>query len=229
MPVAALLTGLVAFTAPSAAPAEDARPSNSTLVSLTVSPHIIAAGGTATGTVKRNTAGGFTVVDLASANPTIATVPSRVTIPRRATANSFTVSGTQGEGGCTTVSARTGTAAPIQTKIAVAPYNPRVSTLTLRFGSGGGMADGGFDGQTIQGTVTLSSPAARGVTVALTSSAPRGLDLPSSVYIAPGKSSAAVSIKQRSPGNIDCAVVTASLGTAVSKRLVLFWASPEGW
>lgn len=229
VPVAALLAAVVAFTAPNAAPGEDAPPSNSTLTSLTVSPYLITASGTATGTVRRNTAAGFTVVNLTSANTAVATVPSRITIPRRSSAGSFTVTGTPGEGGCTTVSARTGTDAPVQTKIAVAPSNPRFSTLTLRFGSAGGTADAGFDGATIAGTVTLSSPTPRGVTVALSSSAPRGLDLPASVYIAPGQSSAPVSIKQRVRGNLDCAVVTASLGTAVSKRLVLFWASPEGW
>jgi hypothetical protein len=56
-----------------------------------------------------------------------------------------------------------------------------------------------------------------------------GLDHPASVYIAPGQSSASVSVKQRSPGDVNCAVVTASRGTAVSKRLLLFYASPEGW
>lgn len=228
VPVAALLAGVVAFTVPSAVPGEDARLSNSTLTSLSVSPHILAAGGTATGTVKRNTAAGFTVVDLTSANPAVATVPSRITIPRRSSAGSFTVTGTQGSGGCTTISGRSSTEGAVQTKIAVAPSNSRLSSLTLRFGSSG-PADAGLDGQTFAGTVTLSSPSPRGVTVALASSASRGLDLPASVFIGPGQSSASFSMKQRTPGNMDCVVVTASVGTNVSKRLVLFWASPEGW
>lgn len=237
VPVAALLTGLVAFSAPGGASDEAARLSDSTLTSLTVSPEIIAAGGTATGTVRRNTAAGSTVVDLSSANPAIATVPSRITIARGTSAGSFTVTGTRGGGGCTTVSATTasprgGTATTIRRKIAVAPSNPRWSPLTLRFGTQSGVADAGLAGQTFQGTVTLSSPTARGVTVALTSGGTRGmggLDHPASVYIAPGQSSASVSVKQRSPGDVNCAVVTASLGTAVSKRLLLFYASPEGW
>lgn len=165
VPVAAMLTGLVAFTAPGGASDEAARLSDSTLTSLTVSPEIIAAGGTATGTVRRNTAAGSTVVDLSSANPAIATVPSRITIARGASAASFTVTGTRGGGGCTTVSATTasprgGTASTIRRKIAVAPSNPRWSPLTLRFGTRSGVADAGLAGQTFEGTVTLSSPTA---------------------------------------------------------------------
>jgi hypothetical protein len=238
VPVAALLTGLVAFTAPGDASDDAARLSESTLTSLAVSPDVIAAGGTAMGTVKRNTTFGTTVVNLTSANPAIATVPSSITIAGRTSAGSFTVTGTRGGGGCTTISATTvsprgGTASTIRSgTIAVAPYNPRWSPLTLRFGSGSGVATSGLAGQTFEGTVTLSSPTTRGVTVAITSGATRGmggLDHPASVYIAPGQSSASVSVKERSPGALKCAVVTASLGRAASKRLLLFWASPEGW
>ncbi len=166
------------------------------LSSLTLNPTSVVGGNSSTGTVTLTAAapsGGFTV-QLSSSNPSVASVPSSVTVPAGQTSASFTVA-TQQVSSTTqvTITARAGGVSR-QATLTVNPPSGSVTlqSLTIRPTSVWG-------GDSATGTVTLSAPApAGGVVVQLRSSNSGAASVPSSITIPAGQRSARFAIRTTS-------------------------------
>lgn len=105
------------------------------VTSLTVSPIDVTSGGTSTGTVTLDAlpAKGSVTVQLASANPQVATVPSSVSFSStslvKSTSKTFSVQSVSGASGCSRISAQLGTA---PAKRAVLFVRPVASSSSLK-------------------------------------------------------------------------------------------------
>ena len=165
------------------------------LSSLSLNPMSVTGGNSSTGTVTLSgpaPAGGAQVT-LSSSNTTVARVPSSVTVGAGATSATFTVTTSAvatsttvtisaAYGGVTKTASLTVTPAP--------PPPPTLSSLTLNPSSVIGGA------QSSTGRVTLSSPApAGGVTVMLSSSNPGVANVPSSVVVPAGATTATFTVR----------------------------------
>ena len=164
------------------------------LATLTQNPTSVIGGSqSSTGTVTLSgsaPAGGVQVV-LSSSNPGAAQVPSSVTVPAGATTATFTVT-TSAVASSTWVSISASFGGVTKTAtLSVNPVpRPTVSSLTLNPSS----VIGGLQSST--GTVTLSGPApAGGAQVALSSSNPGAAQVPSSITVPAGATSASFTVR----------------------------------
>jgi hypothetical protein len=190
------------------------------LSSVSLSPTSVTGGTASTGTVTL-TAGapaGGAVVSLASSHVNVASVPQTVTVAAGATSATFsvttspvsvttTVTITASYGGTTSTASLTVGPEPPPASLQAVSLNPTSVT-------GGGSS---------QGTVTLSSAApAGGAAVSLSSSNPGVANVPPSVTIAAGATSATFTTTTSSVGASTAVTVTASYnGTSRSAGLTV--------
>src|SRR5436190_3950217 len=164
-----------------------------TLSTLSLNPTTVTGGDSSTGTVTLSgpAPSGGAQVALSSSDPSVATVPSSVTVAAGATSATFTVS-TSTVTASTTVMISASyagvTKAASLTVNPVPPPPPALSSLTLNPST----VIGGVQSST--GRVTLSAPApAGGVTVILSSNSGTA-SVPSSVFIPAGATSATFTV-----------------------------------
>jgi hypothetical protein len=177
------------------------------LQGFTLSTGTINGGQTATGTVSINSPApsGGVVVNLASSNIAVATVPATVTVPAGQTQATFQVTGqTVATDSSATITASRGPASISRT------INVRGVTFSMNIAPGsvvGGAANAA-------GTVTLSNPApAGGVTIALSSSRPVIASVPATVTVPFGQTSAPFTITTSPTASTQMATISATLGT----------------
>jgi IPT/TIG domain/PQQ-like domain len=185
-----------------------------TLSSLTLNPTTVVGGSTSTGTVTLSgpAPSGGAVVSLISDNPSVASVPATVTVSAGQTTASFTVT-TSAVSTATrvTITASYGTGR-VSATLTVNP--PSLVSLTLVPNTVRG-------GTPSTGTVVLNGPApAGGVVVRLSSSNPILVNVPSSVTVAAGSTSASFTARTRFTPTRTVVTVSAWNGT-VLKRATL--------
>jgi hypothetical protein len=185
-----------------------------TLSSLTLNPTTVVGGSTSTGTVTLSgpAPSGGAVVSLSSDNPSVASVPATVTVSAGQTTASFTAT-TSAVSTATrvTITASYGTSRVTAT-LTVNP--PSLVSLTLVPNTVRG-------GTPSTGTVVLNGPApAGGVLVRLSSSNPILVNVPSSVTVAAGSTSASFTARTRFTPTRTVVTVSAWNGT-VLKRATL--------
>ncbi len=166
------------------------------LSSLTLNPSTVVGGQSSTGTVTLTApaqSGGFTV-QLSSSNPSVASVPSSVTVPQGQTSANFTVSTTQVSSQTqVTITASAGGV----TRQATLTVNPPSGSVTLQSLTISPTSVWG--GSSATGTVTLSGPApSGGAVVQLRSSNSSAAIVPSSVTVPAGQTSARFTIRTTS-------------------------------
>ena len=187
-------------TAPATrAPAFAKAPSGGAIAALVLSPTAVASGASAQGTVVIGSAAPAkgTTVTLASSDPTVATVPSNVTVPRGQTSATFAITTMPTGGATVTITASQGRSAQSAT-LNVAP--PALTGLTLSPASLAVNATG-------QGTVTLSGLVVENTTVTLVTSR-SGVVVPSTVTILAGLSRTTFEVLALQAGSF---TITASL------------------
>src|ERR1035437_6517406 len=185
-----------------------------TLSSLTLNPTTVVGGSTSTGTVTLSgpAPSGGAVVSLTSDNPSVASVPATVTVSAGQTTASFTA---------TTSAVSTATRVTITASYATSRVTatltvnpPSLVSLTLVPTTVRG-------GTPSTGTVVLNGPApAGGVLVRLSSSNPILVNVPSSVTVAAGSTSASFTARTRFTPTRTVVTVSAWNGT-VLKRATL--------
>jgi len=183
------------------------------LVSVTVEPAAVPAGGAPTGIVRLSAPALAPVqVTLMSSNPMLAFVPTSVTIPIRQMSARFPITTDMRRtnlGGCAVLS---GSHAGLS----------RTAALLVQIPSfGAGIALSFRDAlppttTPITGTVTLSEPApAGGARITLAISDPAIAAVPAMLTIRPGSTSLTFPISLRQAG---CAVLSGTLGSATARR-----------
>ncbi|MCI0422342.1 MAG: hypothetical protein L0312_24490 [Acidobacteria bacterium] len=182
------------------------------LTSFSLSPLMIAVGGTASGNLQLNGAapsGGF-LVSISSSNTAVAAAPPPVSIPAGSNSGQFTISG-NGAGCCFIIDNLGLTRLPLGVRTAPpAHFDLTVSNVTQT--SAQGKIDLSF-------IATLANP----VTVQLTSSNPALASVPASLTIAAGASKVfPITI---GAGINECAMITARVGTG-SDSVMLFTTLP---
>ncbi len=160
--------------------------SGTTLSSLTLSPDSVTGGSSSTGTVTLSGQAprGGAVVTLSSGDPSVATVPASVTVPRRATSATFTVTTASVSANQPVSISGAYNGTTFSAALTVTPAVPvTLSSLTLNPTSVTG-------GNSSTGTVTLSGAApSGGAVVSLTSGNTSVATVPSSVTVAAGATS----------------------------------------
>ncbi|MFN7017960.1 MAG: S8 family serine peptidase [Fimbriimonadales bacterium] len=196
-------------------------PTQPSLHTLSLNPTSVVGGTSSTGTVTLTAAapsGGF-VVNLSSSHPSVASVPSSVTVPAGATSANFTVStSTVSSSTNVTITASAGGVA----RTATLTVNPASTTVTLQSLTISPTSVWG--GSTATGTVRLSGPApAGGAVVQLRSSSARA-SVPSSVTIPAGATSANFTIRTTSAFSITTVTITATYnGVSRSAQLTIWF------
>ena len=186
--------------------------------SLSLSPTDVQSGLASTATVTLDVASPRAVVrvNLSSSNPSVASVPSSVEVPRGARTTTFSVRSVRGAAGCTTISARVNTTTRT-TQLFVVPGSPSSPvTLTLSQSS---IAGGG----SLTGRVVVAQPSAVGHVVQLSSSNP-SVTVPASVTLGPneiGVAEATFNIGTAVVAPSTCSVISASFeGSPASRKLL---------
>ena len=148
---------------------------------------------------------GGAVVALGSSNPAVASVPASVTIPQGQNTTSFTIT-TQPVAQLTNVAILASRSKTIQLNLELLPPGA-LASLSLNPTTATG-------GQSSQGTVTLSSPApAGGVVVALSSTDTSAAQVPASVTVPAGVTSATFTVTTTpTPGVGTFSEISASAG-----------------
>jgi hypothetical protein len=153
------------------------------LSGFTLNPTEIASGGTSTGTITIGTPApvGGVIVNIATSNSNVASVPASVTIPQGQTSATFTVTGgflatSTGDQATITVG-RTGT--PFTATITVDPL-PVSLVLTPSDLLGGGTATG---------TITIGAATPNGITFTVTTDQPGDIGVPATVTVPGGQTS----------------------------------------
>jgi hypothetical protein len=194
-------------------------PPTRTLTALTLSPATVTGGSSSTGTVTLSGAApaGGAVVNLSSADPTVATVPASVTVPAGASSSTFavatsSVSASQsvfisGTAGGVTQSAQLTVNPSTPPPPPPPPPAPAVSALGLNPSTVTGGA-----GST--GTVTLSSAAPAGGLVVNLTSNNTAASVPASVTVAAGATTATFSVTTTSVTATQAPVISATGGGA---------------
>ena len=196
-------------------------PTQPSLHTLSLNPTSVVGGTSSTGTVTLTAAapsGGF-VVNLSSSHPSVASVPSSVTVPAGATSANFTVStSTVSSSTNVTITASAGGVA----RTATLTVNPASTSVTLQSLTISPTSVWG--GSTATGTVRLSGPApAGGAVVQLRSSSARA-SVPSSVTIPAGATSANFTIRTTSAFSITTVTITATYnGVSRSAQLTIWF------
>jgi hypothetical protein len=183
---------------------------------VTMSPVVVNGGASATATVTLDVASATgTSVLLSSSRPSIATVPGKFSIPARARSGTFTVQTSAGNGGCSTISARTSsTSLPQTALISVRPTTGQ-GPMSLHLS-----ADTALAGTSLTGTVAMSTSAA---VVQLSSSNPAVVVPPTAALttLSDGVASGTFPISTplvQPPGT--CSVITATSGSAQRRALL---------
>jgi hypothetical protein len=198
----------------------DAPPSPATLASLTVNPNSVAGGTQSTGTVTLPDpapAGGL-VVTLASEVPSVASVPSSITVPPGETSGSFTISTFQSSTRRVGLSA-THLDTTVFSFITVGPT--ALSTLSLSPTSVAG-------GSPSTGTVTLNAAAPDGgaaVSLSVTSSS---TTVPASIIVPAGATSASFSISTSPVTETTFSAITGSYGGVARTAVLTLNPAPTG-
>jgi hypothetical protein len=185
------------------------------LTSLSLQPTSVLGGGTSTGTMTLSAAApaGGTVVTVSSSNTAVVVLPASVTVPAGATTVGFvvttnavtsasvvTISATLG--GVTQSAALTVALAPALVSISLSPASVRGGTPSTA-------------------TITLSAAAPPvGLTVKLSSNYSSIAAVPSSITVAPGATSAHVTVPTSRPQSATDVAISANLGT-VTKAATL--------
>ena len=162
-----------------------------TLSTLSLNPTTVTGGDSSTGTVTLSgpAPSGGAQVALSSSDPSVATVPSSVTVAAGATSATFTVSTSTVSASTTVIISATYAGVTKTASLIVNPAPPpTLTSLTLSPTSATG-------GNSSTGTVTLSGPApSGGAQVALSSSNTSVATVPSSVTVAAGATSATFTV-----------------------------------
>lgn len=196
-------------------------PTQPSLNTLSLNPTSVVGGNSATGTVTLTAAapsGGF-VVNLSSSNPSVASVPSSVTVPAGATSANFTVSTTAVSASTNvTITASAGSVSRTAT-LTVNPSSSSVSLQSLTISP-----TSVWGGSSATGTVRLSGPApAGGVVVQLRSNSSRAT-VPSTVTVPAGATSANFTIRTTSAFSITTVTITATYnGVSRSAQLTVWF------
>lgn len=210
------LAGALALAAALALPVVAWRAAALAVASISLSPTTVTTGATSTATVRldANPASPVTV-NLSSANPGLATVPSTVSISAspKGAIKSFAVQTVSGATGCTEISARLGTTPVRKALIAVKPPAGS-SNLQLKFSH-----DPAVGGQTVTGTVLLFANAI-GEThqIRLSSNNPALASVPASVTVTTVTTETAIvgvasfPITTSTTGMTVCPIITATVG-----------------
>jgi thermitase len=165
------------------------------LSSISLNPSTVVGGNPSTGTVYLTApaqSGGFTV-QLSSSNPSVASVPSSVTVPQGQTSANFTVTTTRVTSQTTVTITASAQGVTRQATLTVTPQ-PSVTLQSLTISP-----SWVFGGSNATGTVTLTGPApAGGAVVQLRSSNNNAAAVPSSVTVPAGQTSASFTIRTTS-------------------------------
>jgi len=185
-------------------------------VSFSVSPATVAAGRTATGTVRLSEAAPArgVLVTLTSSDATVAAAPASITIPSGTTSANFTITtGTVAASTPTTITANFGS----ESRSAVLTITPPIPvSISLSPTTAVG-------GQTVQATVTLSAPAPTGgLGLQMTVSDSSVATVPGALTVSAGSSTAVVPVSTTAVSSTQSVVVMASVGTtSVSATLTV--------
>jgi hypothetical protein len=195
-------------------------PPTATLSSLTLSPTTVVGGtqsSTGTVTLTAPAPAGGAQVALSSSNTNVARVPASVTVAAGATTATFAISTSAVSTSATvSISASYGSAAR-SASLTVTPPPPTLTSLTLNPTS----VFGGFQSST--GTVTLSSPALAGGAQVALSSNNSAAQVPSSVTVPAGATSASFTVSTSAVLFSTSATITASYNnTARSATLSIY-------
>jgi len=176
-----------------------------TVTGVSLSPNSVIGGNSSTGTVTLGVAAptGGLAVTLTSSNPSLATVPSTLTVPAGATSATFTVTtfGVTTNGTSTITAASGGQSAGAILTVTIPTLTVSVNPTAV------------VGGTNSTGAVTLSAPAAAGgITVTLTSSDTTDTSLPASVTIAAGATTQTFTITTTSVTTATAATITATAG-----------------
>jgi len=162
------------------------------LSSLSLNPSTVVGGNPSTGTVYLTApaqSGGFTV-QLSSSNPSVASVPSSVTVPQGQTSANFTVTTTPVTSQTNVTITASAQGVTRQATLTVTPQ-PSVTLQSLTISP-----SSVWGGSNATGTVTLTGPApAGGAVVQLRSSNTSAATVPSSVTVPAGQTSASFTIR----------------------------------
>jgi thermitase len=165
------------------------------LSSLSLNPSTVVGGNPSTGTVTLTApaqSGGFTV-QLSSSNPSVASVPSSVTVPQGQTSANFTVTTTPVTSQTNVTITASAQGVTRQATLTVTPQ-PSVTLQSLTISP-----SSVWGGSNATGTVTLTGPApAGGAVVQLRSSNTSAATVPSSVTVPAGQTSASFTIRTTS-------------------------------
>jgi thermitase len=165
------------------------------LSSLSLNPSTVVGGNPSTGTVYLTApaqSGGFTV-QLSSSNPSVASVPSSVTVPQGQTSANFTVTTTPVTSQTNVTITASAQGVTRQATLTVTPQ-PSVTLQSLTISP-----SSVWGGSNATGTVTLTGPApAGGAVVQLRSSNTSAATVPSSVTVPAGQTSASFTIRTTS-------------------------------
>jgi len=187
-----------------------------TLSSFTISPTSVPAGGTSSGTVTLSSqapSGGL-VVNLASANTSVATVPSSVTVAQGSTTATFTIN--------TNSSLTSPASAQISASYNGVTLNQTLSVTVQGVTSVTLSPSTVVGGNSSTGTVTLNANAPSGGTVVALQSSSTNATVPNSVTVPGGTSSTTFTVNTIGVDAAATASITASLsGTSQSATLTI--------
>ena len=176
------------------------------VTSVFLSPANVLGGASTTGTVTINTAalsGGFTVA-LASSNPAVAPVPAAVTVPQGATSAQFTVTTTTTDSPTSITIAASGGGATQTASLVVGPL--AVASVSLN-------PTAVIGGASSTAVVTLNGAApAGGFAVTLASSNPAVAEVPATVTVLQGATTAQFTVTTLTVTASASATITASEG-----------------
>jgi len=194
-----------------------------TLSALSISPTVVASGGTATGTVTLNGAApaGGAAVTLSSSNTTVATVPPSITVTAGATTATFTITAqTVASATSVSITAVSGGVSRFAslTVTEPAPTGRQLSSLTLASTQVVG-------GQSVQGTVTLASATGAATAVTLASTNTAVAQVPATVTVPANVASATFTVTTSPTPSSDFAEISATAG-GVSRFVSLTTVAP---
>jgi hypothetical protein len=159
-------------------------------------------------------------VQLSSSNPSVASVPSSVTVPQGQTSANFTVTTTPVTSQTNVTITASAQGVTRQATLTVTPPSPvTLQSLTINPSSVWG-------GSSATGTVTLSAPApAGGAVVQLRSSLPNRAIVPSTVTVPAGQTSASFTIRTTSCFScfIQTATITATYNNTSRSAQLTIW------
>jgi uncharacterized protein (TIGR03790 family) len=181
------------------------------LASLGISPESTLGGKTVTGTVTLTgpAYSGGVAVSLTSSDPSVAEVPSSISVPTGATKGTFSVTTTPVSSSTpVTITASSGGSTKSSTLTVTAPT---LSSLSL---SPGSVVGGASSTGTVKLTGVAPSP---GISISLTSSDPSVAIVPVRVSVPSGSSSAMFNINTSSVSISTPVTITASLGATTKK------------